>query len=164
MRILIGAGIAFIACSSFIGVAHGADSAKCERLYKDFVTEDKNIAQIYVSSLSDDSAPRETNRQMKILVSSINKSNTLQLMAAARCNRLPDTADASADYQLAAHKCLTERRSVTYVSDKVIALCNMDAWQPSATRVLEDRDDGVRRNPDSSCQVPPCYAQMQPGK
>lgn len=149
-------------CAIWIGVLLTdsvlADQSRCAKLLDDFDMADREIARVLVESDSDNSAPRESNRQMRVLHAATNKSITLQLMLAAKCGQLPAAADSSPEYRSAATLCQSELAKQAYVSDRAAVLCNARTWGKNAEIPAAAVVDRVPRQPDSACQVPPCYA------
>lgn len=134
------------------------EPSRCGKLLDDFDMADREIARILVESAADNSAPRESNRQMRILNATLNKSITLQLMQAEKCGQLPAAADSAADYRHAAIACQAELLKSSYITDRAAALCRMSDWVRNAEIPASTVVDRVPRLPDSACQVPPCYA------
>lgn len=142
----------------FIVPGSAAESPKCGKLLDEYDMADRSIARILIESSTDNSAPRESNRQMRVLTATLNKSITLQLMQAAKCGQLPDAADSAADYLGAATLCQAELLKHSYVTDRAAALCNMTTWERHAKIPASAVVDRVDRLPDTACQMPPCYA------
>lgn len=144
--------------SHVASLVDAADSVRCAKLRGEFDMADRDIARISVEAMADNSAPRETNRQLRMLRATLNKSMAVQLLIAAKCDLLPASADSSADYQASAIMCQSELLKHNYVTDKAAALCSMDGWEKNAKIPEAAAVDRVPRMPDSACQVPPCYA------
>lgn len=141
-----------------------SEPPKCGKLLDEYDMADRGIARVLVEGSADNSAPRESNRQMRILNATMNKSITLQLMQAAKCGQLPDAADSAADYLGAATLCQAELLKHSYVTDRAAALCNMTTWVRHAKIPASAVVDRVDRLPDTACQMPPCYAPLTGGK
>ena len=150
-------------------LAAAADSVRCAKLRDEFDMADRQIARISAESVADNSAPRETNRQLKMLRATLNKSMAVQLLIAAKCDSLPLAADSSSDYLLSAKLCQAKRGGANYVTDSAASACDMAGWErhpgmPESTVIgssLRVPDSpGAHSAPDSACQVPPCYAPL----
>ncbi len=153
---ITAAGLIMIFCAS----AAAAETAKCAKFLDDFDRADREIANISASGFGDDSAPRETNRQMRTVVQSLNKSMTLQLLLAHKCPVLPEVADGSGDYSFSALACRTEQIRVGITKASYMKECSVRDWKKNKDMPpLPKKADA-----DSQCQVPPCYAPLPAAK
>lgn len=136
MLVIATVGFSSIACTEKPSPA-GNPSSICNNLTKDWVWSEKTLAQLSIDGVGDNSAPRETNRQLRILNRTLQKQMTLQLMLANHCSSLPDQADISGDYMVNALECETAllRRS----NDDLPGECDKSKWQKSSDAKTDDK-------------------------
>ncbi len=84
----------------------------------------KDIAMIEVEGFSDDSAPRESNRQLQMLNVRLNQLIALQLMEVHKCPSPKHTSSGIA-YSIQALQCQTEKIKGNYTSEK----CDTSKWK-----------------------------------
>jgi hypothetical protein len=98
----------------------------CSKLAADYDQIDKALALTYAEGVGDNSAPRETNRQIESANYLARGSMTLTLMQAHHC-AMPDHASSDSRYISAALNCATDMLK----SSADAPSCKMDTWQPS---------------------------------
>ena len=106
--------------------AQTAPSAECISLSVDYDSVSKNIAEIKASGAGDDSAPRESNRQMRISNELATGSHILTIMVQKKCP-MPKPVNPGA-YGMAATKCLIDRMQAPDIEAKS---CAKSEWQRS---------------------------------
>jgi hypothetical protein len=105
--------------------APSATAGTCSSLATDYDGIEKSLASNYAEGIGDNSAPRETYRQIKNSNDLARASMVLTLMQAHHCS-LPDHAPSMVRYLSAALSCATDRLKSTSES----ASCKMETWQP----------------------------------
>ena len=103
-----------------------ASPGVCSKLAGDYDQAEKSLSMTYAEGVGDDSAPRETYRQIENSNDLARASMMLTLMQAHHC-ALPDHAPSEATYLSNALTCTTDRLKGT--SDP--ASCKFENWQPS---------------------------------
>lgn len=158
------------------GSARQVDQFLCERLTSEWVGSDKQIANMAAQGRVDNSAPRETNRQIGVVAQTLNKSMLLQMMVLHKCADIPTTVNGSSDFQLAALRC--QVAALSSDTKKTVDECDVSRWRrnkdmpasgPDAEqadrRALSsgNEDDVKYRRPGAECQIPPCYSPLPGG-
>lgn len=100
-------------------------SGACSGLASAYDGVEKSLALTYAEGVGDNSAARETNRQMENANDLAKASMILTLMQAHHC-AMPNHAPSMATYISSALTCATDR--LKGVSDA--PSCKMDTWQP----------------------------------
>jgi len=103
-----------------------ASGGVCAKLTADYEQINKALALTYAEGVGDDSAPRETNRQVETANNLSRASMTLTLMQAHHCS-MPDYEPSVARYMSPALTCATDMLK----SGADAASCKMESWQPS---------------------------------
>jgi hypothetical protein len=124
--------IASVASAPSISIAAPATASNsslgaCASLAMDYDQVEKSLALTYAEGVGDDSAPRETNRQMKYANDLSRASMMLTLMEARHC-ALPDHAPSYLRYLSPALSCAKDR--ITSAIGDETPSCKMESWQP----------------------------------
>lgn len=101
-----------------------AAPGKCSKLAAEYDQIEKSLAMIYADGVGDNSAPRETNRQMRAANDMARASIVVTLLQANRCS-LPDHAPSMARYFSPALTCSTDQLKTPQPES-----CKMENWQP----------------------------------
>lgn len=115
---IVAAGV--LACFS----AH-ADQALCDRLTKAIVASEKTVALEMTAGLGDDSAPRETSRQLRAANAWTAITTNLHQMELNRCAPLARVVGPD-PYTFAAAKCALDSRLESSPDS-----CKTAAWEPT---------------------------------
>lgn len=114
-------GLVLAAPAPAPSVANGA----CTKLAADYDQVEKALAMTEAEGVGDNSAPRETNRQVEDSNYLARASMTLTLMEANHC-ALPDHAPSSIRYLSSALTCATDRLKSPIGSET--PSCKMENW------------------------------------
>lgn len=98
----------------------------CEQLIKQLDTYDKQQASGEAGGIGDNSAPRETNRLLRVLILTQNRQTTITLMGQNGCAPV-GSADRSIDYFSAAISCETAKIK----GDRNPPECDTNMWTRS---------------------------------
>lgn len=109
---------------AFAAPAPAATSGACSKLSADFDQAEKALAMTFAEGVGDDSAVRETSRQIESSNFISSAGIAVNLMEAHHCV-LPDHAPSTARYLSAALTCVTDRLK-NGSSDT--PSCKMDSW------------------------------------
>lgn len=125
---LAGASIFALPSSSIAApaAAPAAAAGVCSKLAADYDQIDKALALTFAEGVGDNSAPRETNRQIENANYLSRASMMLTLMAAHHCS-MPDHAPSDARYMTPALTCATDMIKTGADAPS----CKTDNWQPS---------------------------------
>ena len=105
--------------------AWGQDNAKLCEVYSDsYEGANQNIANIEAPGHSDDSAPRETNRQLQTLNERIVQMILIQQMEAHGC-KIPKMISSGVGYIIEAQECYLERLKGSFDSEE----CDTNNWK-----------------------------------
>ncbi|MBL8518213.1 MAG: hypothetical protein JNM76_14725 [Betaproteobacteria bacterium] len=83
-----------LAALPFTAIAQTGTKAQCDRLAKSADLQERYIAMEHVSGMGDDSAPRETNRRLRIQNALTAQQSNLFMMAQLKCP-MPDLVSSS---------------------------------------------------------------------
>jgi hypothetical protein len=100
-------------------------SAVCSQLAGDYDQVEKALAMTFAEGVGDNSAPRETYRQIESSNSLAQANMIITLMEARHC-ALPDHAPSIKRYFSPALTCSTDRLKTSQPES-----CKMENWQPS---------------------------------
>ncbi len=100
----------------------------CERINTSLDNLAKDDAAIFAEGLGDNSAPRETTRQLRELNNGIQRNTLVQVAIANRCSlaRIPPGAGA---FMLPAMECATQR--LRQPTSTEIPQCDRSTWAPA---------------------------------
>jgi hypothetical protein len=105
--------------------APATPSGICPSLAREYDGIEKSLASTYAEGIGDDSAPRETNRQVENSNDLMRASMVLTLMQAHHCS-LPDHSPSAIRYLSPALSCATDRlKGVSQPPS-----CDQSTWQP----------------------------------
>lgn len=117
--------IGFALLISFVTVglnepAMAQKADKCAFYENAYISSNKHLSSIWADGIGDDSAPRETNRQLKALNERMEQLIVIQQMQAIGC-KLPEQTSSHWHYLSPALDCELER-------DLESPKCNRDTW------------------------------------
>lgn len=104
-----------------------APSGVCSKLSADYDQAEKALAMTFAEGIGDDSAVRETNRQVESSNYITSAAIAVNLMEEHHCASLPDHAPSIARYMSNALSCKTDRLKSGDSSD--VPSCKMDTWK-----------------------------------
>ncbi len=114
-------------------ISTSASSPTCAQLGQRFVSSNKTQAALFAEGFGDNSAARETNRQLKIQNERLSQQMTLQVMIAKSCS-IPTEESSELLYMIPALGCATKRLTqssgVTIGTPPEPEECDRSKWQP----------------------------------
>lgn len=108
----------------FSFTAQSQSDKLCEVYGNTYDSSNKELSDIYNEGLSDNSAPRETNRQLRIISERILQMMILTQMQHHKC-KLPKQPSGWAEYALPSIQCAVERLDMKLDSPK----CDWSKWE-----------------------------------
>lgn len=120
-----------IALAALIGLMTlnaSAQTTQCSSTLASLAQDEKRLAYLEADGVMDDSAPRQTNRQIKITNHLLKMNMTMQFAIAGKCN-LPKEPYSSAGYMSSAYACTIAEATARVTNSKVkIPDCDDSKW------------------------------------
>lgn len=111
-------------CAAAITLCAGEGfAADCKALLDQYIVQTKRLASEKADGVGDNSAPRETMRQLKILNLNMMRQMNLDMMIAGKC-LLPDKPASDFNYSINALQCATKIVQGNYNAPE----CDYSAW------------------------------------
>lgn len=120
-----------IACAAFPLLANAAIAADCSLFSQRIEAELKDIAYIKAEGGGDDSAPRETNRLLNIMLDMQVISVNISLMQQNKCAAPSEPIAIDLRYYLSANNCVIAEMKRTNIQDQPPE-CDRTKWVPQS--------------------------------